>query len=44
MNVEEAILRRRSIRQYSDRPVDRTVLAWIMKAGIWAPTGSNKQP
>ncbi len=44
MNVEEAILRRRSIRQYADRPVDRTLLERIMKAGIWAPTGSNRQP
>jgi nitroreductase len=44
VNVEDAIRERRSIRQYADRPVERALLEWVMKAGIWAPTGSNKQP
>jgi nitroreductase len=44
VNVEEAILLRRSIRRYADRPVDRILLERILRAGIWAPTGGNKQP
>lgn len=44
MNVQEAIRLRRSIRQYSDRPVERTAIERILNAGIWAPTGSNRQP
>jgi len=44
VNVEEAIMRRRSIRHYADRRVGRALLERVMKAGIWAPTGSNRQP
>jgi nitroreductase len=44
VDVEEAILRRRSVRQFTDTPVDPALLARVMKAGTWAPTGSNRQP
>jgi len=44
MDVEKAILGRRSIRQYTDRPVERSLLDKILQAGIWAPTGANRQP
>ncbi len=44
MNVEEAILSRRSVRRYADRPVDPALLARVVNAGLWAPTGSNTQP
>ena len=44
MNVEDAILRRRSVRRYTREEVDRAALARVLKAGIWAPTGSNAQP
>ncbi|MFO7714489.1 nitroreductase family protein [Desulfosarcina sp.] len=35
---------RRSCRNYSDSPVDRTLLEDLVKAGITAPSGSNCQP
>ena len=35
---------RRSCRNYSDRPVDRSLLEDLVKAGITAPSGSNCQP
>ena len=44
MELEKAILERRSIRQFSDRPVEQRSLREILQAAIWAPTGSNAQP
>jgi nitroreductase len=44
METEKAIRERRSVRRYTDRPVDRALLAKVLQAGIWAPTGGNKQP
>ena len=44
MEVEKAILERRSVRRFSDRPVEHGVLREVLKAGIWAPTGANAQP
>jgi nitroreductase len=35
---------RRSCRNFSDRPVDRSLLEDLVKAGITAPSGSNCQP
>ncbi len=42
--VIDAIRKRRSIREYTDEPVDRQVLHAIVEAGIWAPSGLNNQP
>jgi nitroreductase len=44
MDLLEGIYTRRSVRQYTDRPVEREHLVEIIKAGIWAPSGLNNQP
>ena len=44
MDVETAILTRRSVRKFSDRTVETDVLREVLEAAIWAPTGSNAQP
>ena len=42
--VIETILSRRSIRKYTTQPVEREKLQLILKCGINAPSGLNKQP
>lgn len=42
--VIETILARRSIRRYTAQPVEREKLELIVKCGINAPSGMNKQP
>jgi nitroreductase len=42
--VLEAIFARRSIRQYTDDPVDQHDMQTILEAGRWAPSGLNNQP
>lgn len=42
--VIETILARRSIRKYTAQPVEREKLELIVKCGINAPSGMNKQP
>ena len=44
MDVEKAILERRSVRTFTDRPVDKSTLEKLCAAAIWAPTGGNSQP
>ncbi len=44
MDLLEGIYTRRSIRQYTDRPLEREQLLEIIRAGIWAPSGLNNQP
>ncbi len=44
MEVIEAIKSRRSIRHYTSEPVSDYVVAQIIEAGIWAPSGLNNQP
>lgn len=44
MNVSEALRTRRSIRKFTDRPVDRGLLADILKRAQRAPSGGNTQP
>lgn len=39
-----AIRKRRSIREFTDAPVDHDQLRAIIEAGIWAPSGLNNQP
>ena len=42
--IFDAIYKRRSIREYTDEPVNSEQLHEIVKAGIWAPSGLNNQP
>ena len=42
--VLNAIYRRRSIREFTDKEVTREKLHEIVKAAIWAPSGLNNQP
>jgi nitroreductase len=42
--VLEAIFARRSVRQYSDNPVNQEDVKTILEAGRWAPSGLNNQP
>lgn len=44
MNVAEAVLTRRSIRAFQDKPVPLDVLRRVMDAARWAPSGCNFQP
>ena len=43
MDVFEAIKGRRSIRQFTDEPIDKKALARLLDAARWAPTASNQQ-
>ncbi|MFA7382188.1 MAG: nitroreductase [Desulfurivibrionaceae bacterium] len=42
--VLDAIRTRRSIRTFTEQPVDSAVLHEIIQAGVWAPSGLNNQP
>ncbi len=42
--VQDAIRNRRSIREFTEKPVSRDALLDIISAGIWAPSGLNNQP
>lgn len=44
MNVTEAVLSRRSIRLFKDRPVPGEVVRSILDTARWAPSGCNFQP
>jgi F420 biosynthesis protein FbiB-like protein len=35
---------RRSIRRYTDRPIDRALLEELLDAATWAPSAHNRQP
>ena len=39
----EDLLTRRSVRKYSDRPVEEEKLDKVLTAGLYAPTGMNNQ-
>lgn len=43
MEVIEAIKCRRSIRQYTDQPIEKHALEKLLDAARWAPTASNQQ-
>jgi len=43
MNVFEAIKARRSIRQFTDEPIEKETLEKLLDAARWAPTGGNQQ-
>ena len=40
----ETIFSRKSVREYTDQPVDRETLLELVKAGMAAPTAMNRQP
>ena len=40
----EAMQKRRSIREFSDRPVSKETIEWIVRAAHSAPSGANKPP
>ncbi len=44
MNVIEAIEQRRSIRTYTERPVEKEVLERLVALAVKAPTGSGMEP
>ncbi len=44
MELKEAILSRRSIRQFEERQIEKELLEEILIAGIWSPTAGNIQP
>jgi len=44
MNVDEAILTRRSIRQFKSDPVPRALIEEILRVAVRAPSGTNIQP
>lgn len=44
MNVYEAVRSRRSVRKFTDRPVEHDVLARVLAAASRAPSGGNLQP
>lgn len=44
MTVSDAVLARRSVRAFSDRPVSLDLLRRVMDTARWAPSGCNFQP
>lgn len=44
MELMEAIKTRRSIRKFTDQPVEREKIETILEAAMWAPSGQNLQP
>lgn len=40
----EIVRRRRTVRQFSTRPVTRETIEWVVRAAGSAPSGANKQP
>ena len=43
-NVIDTILSRRSVRDFTDKPVGKDQINTILDAGRWAPSGLNNQP
>ncbi len=42
--MREDLLRRRTVRQFSDRPVAREVIEECLRVAVSAPSGANRQP
>ncbi len=40
----DALRRRRSVRMFSDRPVERSTIEWLVRCAHTAPSGANRQP
>lgn len=43
MDALEVIKRRRSIREFTDEPLDKETMTQILDAARWAPSGGNRQ-
>ena len=44
MELKDVIYGRRSVRKFSDKPIEDSVLEEIIDAALWAPSGVNLQP
>ena len=44
MELQEAVMNRRSVRKYKDTPVPREVLEQLLETACWAPSAENMQP
>lgn len=44
METKEAIIRRRSVRKYTDQPIDNADIQEIITAGLYAPSAIDLQP
>jgi len=44
MELDVCIKGRRSVRAYTDEPVTKEQLDAVLEAGVWAPTGMDRQP
>ncbi len=44
MELDICIKGRRSVRAYRDEPVSKEQIEAVLEAGVWAPTGMNRQP
>lgn len=40
----DVLRRRRSVRQFSDQPVSKETMEWLVRCAHSAPSGANKQP
>ena len=43
MEFRKLMHERRSIRKFTDKPVDRSLLDGLLKEALWAPSGMNRQ-
>jgi nitroreductase len=44
MDLGSAIVTRRSIRNFKDKPIEEDLIKEIMDLSLWAPSGRNRQP
>lgn len=44
MDFRTLMHERRSVRKFTDKPVDRALLDNLLKEALWAPSGMNRQP
>ena len=44
MELDACIKGRRSVRAYTEEPVSKGQIESVLEAGIWAPTGMNREP
>jgi F420 biosynthesis protein FbiB-like protein len=43
-SIRDLVRNRRSIRAFSDRPVERDLIAELLREAVWAPSPHNAQP
>jgi nitroreductase len=44
MEAYDAILTRRSVRKYTDKPIDEATMEQLIRAGMYAPSARNARP